>query len=409
MDETKNSSLLSPDERAAELYLRRAAGDGLTEAERAELAAGGEGQAPAAWEKMESELRAAYQSARLGPDFVKKILSGLPPAAGERPAARDAGFQVYVAPRGFFVDRRRVWLAVSAAAALILLLGAGLYWRSVFLSAPPQGPVAEVARGVLFDNSGRQVRELQPGQSYRVATGGDVVLKMRGDARVRVLQETRVGLLEAEGREALRLEEGSLYASGSEAEAVMVEAPAFETQVAGVSLVLQETARLASESDGPPHGLVLVFRGSAHVRSAADADAVTLAPGELYVTGLGHEPVKVFVAQAEERARKMDRLPWDAGALRSKRQQYMEVIQSYRDNLETFNAEIAAADPDQQVELKARQERVRVLLLAHEQRLAGMPELNTGESPRQRARRLRRAAEQARQGQESYADPDTWL
>jgi hypothetical protein len=220
---------------------------------------------------------------------------------------------------------------------------------------------------------------------------------------VRLLQDTRFEVPGESASRALKLHDGSLYAAQAGEQVLRIEGPSFETEIAGVSLVLQAEPR---EGDDPfeeeGHGLVLVFKGSACVRPPLAPEPVVVGEGEMYFSGLGMQRVETFLEDAKKEAAK-----GNEPAPPAQRKLYAEAVRSYREELKAFEIQmVLPTDPPRQAGLQDRRRRVKELLEQHQRRLDGMPDGGPGW---QRAKRTRRAADEIQRAREAYSDPTTWL
>jgi hypothetical protein len=116
--------------------MRRAWGEQLSEAERAELAAARAEDLGKGLEAAEAELRAAYTAARPAAGLAAKVLAALPAAPQvARGAAGADSLKVFVAPEVRYAGWRRIGLAVGLAAA-VAAAAVGAYFAYT-AAAPP--------------------------------------------------------------------------------------------------------------------------------------------------------------------------------------------------------------------------------------------------------------------------------
>jgi hypothetical protein len=297
----------------------------------------------------------------------------------------------------------RLRILAATAAALVLAAAGALLLFSFAGSKASAVPVA-VLKGHLEGSSGQEVKALEAGQTYRVADGEDVVLAIGDDTKVRLLPETRFEALAGEA-DALRLRDGSLYAAQPGEQVFRIEGPTFETEIIGVSLVMQAEPRAGDPPESEGHGLVLVFKGQARVHNRQTHEPVTVSEGQMFYTGLGTERVQTFLEDAENRAHMLETVRDVPGH----RKLYADAVRHYQEDLRRFDAQLPVADSERRAELLDRRTRVKQLLEQHQRRLATMAGGEGLETPAQRAKRVRRAFEEVQRAEEAYSDPGTWL
>jgi len=347
---------------------------------------------------VDETLKAAYAAVPQSDALVKRVMEALPrgPLTSAEPTTSTS---IYVAPR----YRRLSWAwGVAGAVAALLFLVACLWLPA--LRRGLEGPPAQVAKGRVLDASGKEVRDLNPGQTYRVA-GTEAVVRVGKDAAVRLLESSRFAVPVAQEC-GLRLNAGWAYAHSPEQTALRLESDELTADIHGVSLVVQAMP----EDFEPGEGMVLVFKGRAHVRSLLGDEELVLEEGQVFTVALGSFVVEPFMATAETTARELEQITGDPAQLRSLRKQYAQIVAGYRRELSSFKKEWSTtADVQRKAELKRRCTLVEQYLKQHRERLKTLPKLGENETPRQRAGRVRRAAEQIERGRKEHSDPHQWL
>lgn len=347
---------------------------------------------------VDEALKAAYAAVPRNALFAECVLKLLPTEVEAQPLAETVSMPPVAAAERR--SRSWSWGAAGAAAALLFLVAC---WG--ISEIPGFGPrsVAQVAHGQILDAAGREVKELVAGQTYRVS-GIEAVVRIGQDASVRLLQSTRFEP-EAAGR-GVHLHEGWVYARSRPQDEVRVASNELTAEVRGVSMVVQSVSRELE----PGEGLVMVFDGNARVRPATGDQDLILERGQMFTVALGMHVVESFMDRAVETVQELERLPADPTEWMNRRQQYREVVAGYRRELSTFERELATIqDGARRSELQRRQAQVREYLKQHQQRLQTFTELSDNETPRQRAGRVRRAAERIERGRKEFSDPQQWL
>jgi hypothetical protein len=354
----------------------------------------------AALDRADQEVRVAF-TAQPSAEFAAKVLAALPARFESQaaPALTASGARTFAV-----TPARRFWPRVAAGvvAGLLVVLAGVFLWRSSSRREGPQQVHVEVKKGRLVGADGLPATTLEAGHTYRVEGGGDVVLKVGPEAVVRLLQDTRFEVPGPSATEALKLRDGSLYAAQAGEQVLRIEGPSFQTEIAGVSLVLQAEPRAGGdpfEEEG--HGLVLVFKGSACVRPPLDTEPVVVGEGQMFFSGLGAQGVETFLAESKAEMAKPEPPP------PAQRKLYAEAVRSYHQELKAFEIQmVSAKDSRRQAELADRHTRVKDLLEQHQRRLDGMPDSGPAW---QRAKRVRRAWDEIERAREAYSDPTTWL
>lgn len=347
---------------------------------------------------VDEALKAAYAAVPQNDLLAERILKALP-IAPEAPSSPETVPAVQVMS-GRRSSRSWIWGAAGAVAALLFLVAC--LWLPAVKGFFGEA-AAQVAKGQVVDAAGREVKELIAGQTYQVA-GKEAVVRVGQDASVRLLQSSRFEP-EAEGR-GVRLHEGWVYAQSHEQNEVRVESDELTAKVHGVSMVVQTVSR----SEEPGEGLVMVFHGDTLVRSSTGEQELVLKAGQMFTLALGTQVVESFMGQAVETVQELERLPDNPAELKNRRKQYREVVAGYRRELTAFAKELETTqDATRRAELQRRQTRVEGYLKQHQQRLRSFPEISDNETPRERAGRIRRAAERIERGRNEFSDPEQWL
>jgi hypothetical protein len=351
-------------------------------------------------DSVDAALKAAYAAVPQNDLFAERVLKALPVAPVPEVPSVPATTPTVLMVSGERTSRSWMWGVAGAVAALLFLVAC--LWLPALQNLWGK-PAAQVAKGQVLDASGREVKELLAGQTYQVA-GTEAVVRCGQDTSVRFLQAARFEP-EAQGR-GVRLHEGWAYAQSHEQNEVRVEGDDLTADVRGVSMVVQTVSR----SVEPGEGLVMVFQGDALVRSSTGEQELLLKAGQMFTVALGSQVVESFMDQAVETVQELEQLPADPTELRNRRKQYREVVAGYRRELSVFEKELAATqDAGRRTELQRRQARVEEYLKQHQQRLRSFPELSDNETPRERAGRVRRAAERIERGRKEFSDPEQWL
>lgn len=392
MDERELKHDLTPaEERQAESHFCRKWGEPLAEgASRPEspLRNGLDDELDA----VERTLQAAYAFVPADAGFTARVMKALPPEPDTGPL-----------PKTLALPRKTrslswIWGVAGSVAALVLLF--------VCLGLPglQNSSMASVAKGQVVNANGELATNLSPGQTYRVA-GSEAVVRVGQDAAVRLLEASQFEVPLTEN-DALRLHEGWAYANNPSQASMRLESDDLTADIHGVSLVVQTAAQPQETMEG----LVVVFKGQALVRQPMSENTLVLKEGQMFTVSLGSHVVEPFLARAPEVAQELEQTPTDPAQLRELRRQYLAVVAGYQRELAFFTKELASTrDLVRRAELVRRQKLVEQYLAQHQQRLESLPDLSENETPKDRARRVRRAAEQIQRGRKSFSNPRQWL
>jgi len=402
---------LSPDQaRLAELHLRAAlAQDGeadlaLSDAEKQALT-----KASPADQKFLNGLGSAHRvlgaaTSTFSPEatFASKVMQKLP--SKPIPAPTFATVQ----PAAWR------WRAGLAAAALLALVAGIGFWKwnlrtpdpvppDAPIASTPDAPPVSLAKGTLLNEKGEAVTALEAGKSYKTGSE-DVILRTAQNSMVRIAPQTAFEVRAAEtpgAGSSLALSQGALCAQGTDGP-VHVVCPEFNADVDGVSVVLRNFS-----IDGGDEGIVLVFKGTARVKSTPDAEPVELSEGQVYIAGLDQMPqqVNTFLASVpaeDEKIRHEHPEDWVR-----KRRMYAERVAGYKEDLKHLDQEIDKTDDVHvRAEHMKRRAHVQRLLRQHEQVLNGLPEDG---DPAVRSKRLHRSVDSIQKGQQWFRDPTKWM
>ena len=352
-------------------------------------------------EAADEALRTAYASVPANDALVKNVMKALPAKPGlsiTRDTAKTET-DMYVRVEGpERLGLSWVWGAAGAVAALVFI--AACLWLPS-LRKGLDAPSAQVTKGRVVDGSGQEVTALSSGQTYRVE-GAEAVVRVGKDAAVRFLEASRFAVPVSHSN-GLRLDSGWAYAQSPERNALRMESQELAADIQGVSLVFQQSV-------GPGEGMVLVFKGKAFVRPVLGDEELTLKEGQVFTVALGSFAIESFMETAKETARELEQVTGDPVQLRNLRKQYAQAVASYRRELLAFNEERSVTkDSKRKAELERRCVLVKQYLKQHQRRLRSLPRLGENETPKQRAERVRRAAERIERGRKDYIDPSQWL